>query len=528
MSTFSLQLQYVRFFLFIPACERRIIQWTKTYKSDSELIEFETAVKPQMVWQRYNQKINAVDNEIYDFRCRAAKLKSEIGECDSKNKIVQDMFNSCLRVAAELFNHSADLIFQQRKNTNGEDQSEPSTKEVLSRLALDEVNDLIDTSVRYVEFWLAVHYYECVWLTGIPLTEKQLPTNLYDVARRKLTRLAALTPCMVMTFYMLPKWFKVWKANENVISYLYNEIDLLIVDEAGQTSPEIAAPAFALAKRAVVVGDEQQISPVWGIRKPLDIALALESGVIKNEEEFEALAERGLITSKSSVMKVASMVCPYRKYDHGLFLCEHRRCYDEIISYCNELVYKNNLQPCRGKAEADGKRPKGMTQYPVFGYYDIRTDRLERIGASRINRKEATEIAMWLQLHYEDICEEYASIDNPVLKQDVLAVITPFKKQVMVIKEELKKALGEQSKNIAVGTVHTFQGGERRIIIFSTTYGAGDGCSFIDREHSLMNVAVSRAKDAFWVFGCRDCLRGKSEKIPSGLLDRYIEQHQIR
>ena len=194
---------YVRFFPFIPACERRIIQWTKTYKSDSELIEFETAVKPQTVWQRYNQKINAVDNEIYDFRCRAAKLKSEIGEFDSKNKIVQDMFNSCLRVTAELFNHSADLIFQQRKNTNGEDQSDPSTKEVLSRLTLDEVNNLIDKSVRYVEYWLAVHYYECVWLTGIPLTEKQLPTNFYDVARRKLTRLAALTPCMVMTFYML-------------------------------------------------------------------------------------------------------------------------------------------------------------------------------------------------------------------------------------------------------------------------------------------------------------------------------------
>lgn len=163
--------------------------------------------------------------------------------------------------------------------------------------------------------------------------------------------------------------------------------------------------------------------------------------------------------------------------------------------------------------------PLTEKQLPT-NFYDV-------VRRSRINRKEAAEIAMWLQLHYEDICEKYAFIDNPVLKQDVLAVITPFKKQVMVIKEELKKALGECSENIAVGTVHTFQGGERRIIIFSTTYGAEDGCSFIDREHSLMNVAVSRAKDAFWVFGCRDCLRGKSEKIPSGLLDRYIEQHQI-
>ena len=44
--------------------------------------------------------------------------------------------------------------------------------------------------------------------------------------------------------------------------FLYNYIDLLIVDEAGQVSPEIAAGAFSLAKKSVVVGDVYQIEPV--------------------------------------------------------------------------------------------------------------------------------------------------------------------------------------------------------------------------------------------------------------------------
>ena len=37
--------------------------------------------------------------------------------------------------------------------------------------------------------------------------------------------------------------------------YMLDFIDLLIVDEAGQVLPEMAAPSFALAKWALVIGD---------------------------------------------------------------------------------------------------------------------------------------------------------------------------------------------------------------------------------------------------------------------------------
>lgn len=35
---------------------------------------------------------------------------------------------------------------------------------------------------------------------------------------------------------------------------LYDAIDLLIVDESGQVSPELAIPSFSLAKQAILVG----------------------------------------------------------------------------------------------------------------------------------------------------------------------------------------------------------------------------------------------------------------------------------
>ena len=49
--------------------------------------------------------------------------------------------------------------------------------------------------------------------------------------------------------------------------------------------------------------------------------------------------------------------------------------------------------------------------------------------------------------------------------------------------------------------VQGIQGAERNIIIFWVVYGSKEGCAFINRNTNLMSVAVSRAKDAFIVFG---------------------------
>ena len=82
------------------------------------------------------------------------------------------------------------------------------------------------------------------------------------------------------------------------------------------------------------------------------------------------------------------------------------------------------------------------------------------------------------------------------------------------------------SRIITVGTIHTFQGGERKIIIMSTTYGSKDACFFIDNNKNIMNVAVSRAEDSFLVFGEINCLKDEIQ-TPSGLLKKYIKQNQL-
>ena len=379
----------------------------------------------------------------------------------------------------------------------------------------DELNELLDTFFRYLSFWLAVHYYECRWLTAKKLSANQRGKNYQNVLNLFYENLSMITPCYVMTFYQLPKLLLAY--DEGQQKYLYNKIDLLIVDEAGQVTPEIAACSFALAKRAVVVGDVHQIEPVRNIHRKLDMSLAKTAGVINLKDEFDNLTTLGLNTSGSSVMKVACKSCKYEKFEErGLFLSEHRRCYDEIIEYCNKLVYKGNLEPKRGLGVNDKDCKLYELSIPHFGHYQIDSIQSSKRGGSRYNEAEAREIANWVIENFKYLKAVYPTTNH----KNILGIITPFKQQV----SEIKKALPKELKTLVdVGTVHTFQGGERNVIIMSTVYGKSDGCYFIDASKSLLNVAVSRAKDSFLVFGEIDCL-SSSETVPSGLLKKMVTE----
>ena len=387
----------------------------------------------------------------------------------------------------------------------------------------EELELWLDTNLRYVSFWLAVHYYEARWIEGEnELSPKQKGTNFNNVIKKLYNRLSLITPCLVMTFYMLPREFEA--SFDGTKGFLYNLIDLLIVDEAGQVSTEIAACSFALAKKAIVVGDEKQIPPVWGIDKPLDKSLAIQEHVIEQEKEFENLEKCGITASDSSVMKVACKSTKYRKFEEkGLFLSEHQRCFDDIIQYCNELVYKGKLKPLRGNSQ------KGAEELlPKMGYYLIETKKSEKKGTSRINTNEAIGIANWIIKNADNIFKYYKMIKEDINLNNVIGIVTPFKEQAREIKRIFKEMLPQSFREkITIGTIHTFQGGERKIIIMSTTYGSEDGCFFIDNNKSLMNVAVSRAEDSFFVFGDIECLKNEKNS-PSGLLKSYIIANKIK
>ncbi|MEL7624880.1 MAG: AAA domain-containing protein [Clostridiales bacterium] len=490
-------------------CYKRIpfyVKWLKFIKTFAGKIATEFRLFIDHSEQGFLNEYMTIDEIKEKYSIRHARCNQVIAELKQEKTVLENIKNRYDKGLAELRQHNIELHEE---------------KEERYRLDLDYVNGLLDKKHRYVQFWLAVHYYECRWARGEDeLTEKQKGKNFINVLEKFYNRLSMITPCLVMTFYMLPRQFLAFSEQKNV--FLFNHIDLLIVDEGGQVSPEIAAGAFSLAKKAIVVGDIHQIETVWSVNKALDKALALANGAIQSLDEFELLEQTGLNSSDSSVMKVAAKCCRYEKFgEKGLFLSEHRRCYDEIIDYCNKLVYKGNLQPLRGRGK--GSAGLAIKHWPQMGFRQIDTESSTREGSSRANRREAEQIAEWLKNNFKIIAGAYPK--EP--KENLVGIITPFKAQVQCIKAELKKQLPpEEHSKISVGTVHTFQGAERKIIILSTVYGKEDGCYFIDANKSLMNVALSRDKDNFFLFGDIHCLKDTAGSA-SGLLKQCVGVNPI-
>lgn len=516
---------HVRTFSFLPSCQKKILTRFRLEKNQEETGFLAGDLSLEAIREQYSYRIEEQYRQIRQTQKRIPVYREAIQVLKEK-KEKAEWLQTAFRERIDIFRKHNDSLLQKREKTAPKEKHPtgpklPIWEKLLEQTDPTALNDWLDYTARYIEFWLAVHYFECRWIEkeDIPIGN-QRGKSFDNILKSFYRRLALVTPCQVMTFYMLPKNFRAYSGNTKKTFHLYNEIDLLIVDEAGQVTPEIAAPSFALARKAIVVGDESQLPPVWGIPRAVDIAIALQHGVIERKEAFATLTENGLNCSESSVMKVAKQACKYQKEPvRGLFLCEHRRCYNEIIQFCNELVYKQRLLPLRGKGKEDAGYP--LRPLPHAGFLDIPTAVSTRAGLSRRNETEAREIARWVRMNYPLLYAAYKEKDGKVKPDEVLAIITPFKAQVYTLLQQLKKELpSEVVRNITVGTVHTFQGGEKKVVILSTVYGFTESGYFIEQNPNLMNVAVSRAKDCFLIFGSRDCLKGTVGR----LLKKHTEE----
>lgn len=394
-------------------------------------------------------------------------------------------------------------------------------------LSLADADELADTQIRFPAFLLATHYWEGRWLmdmAAIDDLQKEKGRNGAKSVKARWLRRMKLTPCVVMTCYMLPRHLAIREHVGGKIfddSYLYNFADLLIVDEAGQVLPEVAAASFALAKKALVIGDTEQIPPIWNSLPGIDIGNMVEENILPGgaqEELMDAYAlvcDSGKSAASGSVMKIAQFNSRYQ-YDtdlaRGMYLYEHRRCFDNIIGYCNTLCYHGKLQPKRGVEKG--------TLFPAMGYLHIDGKCIQANSGSRYNDFEAETIAAWLAAHKEAIERHYDK-----LLHEVVGIVTPFSAQVNAIKRSLQK-LGINCSNkegaLTVGTVHSLQGAERALVLFSPVYSKHEDGGFIDKDSSMLNVAVSRAKDSFLVFGDMDLFEVQPKSSPRGLLAKYL------
>jgi hypothetical protein len=394
--------------------------------------------------------------------------------------------------------------------------------------AVADFDWLLDVTWRHMAFQKAMRYWEGRWIIAAQaVQEGQVNTKSgRSGTEARFRRWCMLTPCLVITLHSLPKHFRfssMGNAAAWISNFMFDFIDLLIMDEAGQVGPHVGAAAFALASRATVVGDIYQIEPVCRVSRGADYANSMRAGLRGMWTDGDPVrphivSEPSDGSPQGSVMRLAqratTAVSPGTEKEPGVFLAEHRRCRSEIVEYCNRLIYNGRLLPL--SPPRDKKPPVSpMAWAHVQGV-------AKKVGGSNANPLEAQAIAEWIAGNAEAWCQHYG---KPI--DEVVAVVTPFRPQVKLI----RMALGKRYANVIVGTVHSLQGAEKPIVVFSPTYSSDTARGmFFDRKPNMLNVTVSRAKDSFVVIGDMRLFRRRG-RSPSAVLGDMLfaqEENELR
>lgn len=381
---------------------------------------------------------------------------------------------------------------------------------------MDDMAVRLDISYRFQMFWYAIHHREAEFIRRLSCCTGNLGSEDRGVYLARLRRLACVLPVFISTFHSLPRYMTCTCEGEKFVP-LYNTIDLLIVDESGQVSPELAVPSFSLARQAILVGDVEQIEPIWPVSAEYSFLNLKRFGVVASEEDplYGFLSEHGFLSSSGSLMKMARKSCSFQvDGERGAFLREHRRCLDAIISYCNDYVYHGRLVPLKGD------RPK-YTAIPAKGYVHVNGFSRRGKTGSRFNEAEATAIVAWLVREKEGLEKAYG---KPI--HQVAAIVTPFKAQERLLRNLLSSLSSQEAELFApmtIGTVHSLQGAQYPLVLFSPVNSPGDSSFFMEAggKYNMLNVAVSRAQYHFLVFGNMNIFHPDRD-TPSGNLAKWL------
>ncbi|MEG0835652.1 MAG: AAA domain-containing protein [Christensenellaceae bacterium] len=281
---------------------------------------------------------------------------------------------------------------------------------------------------------------------------------------------------MVKCQTAVPAWIMpVNKALEN-LDPTKNKFDIVIIDEASQS--DISALAiFYMARKIIVVGDDEQVSPS-AVGVDLDKMNALLDMYLK-----DSIPNAHLYDMKSSLYDIAKTTF------QPLMLKEHFRCVPDIIGYSNRLSYDYKIKPLRDDSDVTVK--PATISYRVNGH---------RPAHSKTNQEEAENIVALMlscmkQPEYQGMTfgaisllgDEQAKLINNIAVER----ISP---------NEYEK------RHILCGNASHFQGDERDVIFISLVdSNEGEGPLRMAAEGNgkstkqRYNVAASRAKNQLWV-----------------------------
>ena len=363
-----------------------------------------------------------------------------------------------------------------------------------ANISLDEIQQQIERLSRELLGVTAQLVEKLTWVSLIRQTthEQKQALGAYAAMRKKLAKsgkgvrdaefLAAARREMVVAKGAVPVWIMPLNEAADAFDPRTAQFDVVIIDEASQCDP-MAMFALYLGRQTVVVGDDEQVTPV---------AVGMDLELVKNlvTVHLQGIPRKELYDGETSIYEFAQFA-----FGGIIRLVEHFRCAPNIIAFSNSLSYKDEIQPLREASSI--KLSPHVIPFRV------------EAGLSRgddTNDAEAEAIASLICAAIEQ--PEYAV--NEAGKPMSFGVVSLVgDQQAMKVDTLLRQRLQPaeyKGRQVLCGTPAQFQGDERDVIFLSVVDTPTSASPLPLRQEGpkkifkkRFNVAVSRARNQLWV-----------------------------
>ena len=273
-----------------------------------------------------------------------------------------------------------------------------------------------------------------------------------------------------------------------------SSLGTIIIDEAGQASPHMLIGALLRAQKAIVVGDPKQIEPVQTVQ---DLFVERIGGEGIGKYRSKELSVQSLADAQNPFAGIIKNLDGSESWV-GCPLVIHRRCKDPMFTVANELSYGGFMI----NKTINPKDPIEPYKESCWITYDA-----SDIGSS-------TGKDRYIQIQGQIAFELIQKLRARNTKFKDIFIITPFR----TVAYGFKKYMESLSDNIVnwtkednkkdwlednIGTVHTFQGKEAKVVIYMLgcqSDGSANGAiKWVNANN--VNVAFTRAKEYVYVIG---------------------------
>eukprot|EP00882_Tetradesmus_deserticola_P010777 GHRQ01011380.1.p2 GENE.GHRQ01011380.1~~GHRQ01011380.1.p2 ORF type:complete len:347 (+),score=198.09 GHRQ01011380.1:181-1221(+) len=174
------------------------------------------------------------------------------------------------------------------------------------------------------------------------------------------------------------------------------------------------------------------------------------------------------------------------------------RMHPAISVFPSQEFYQGRLKDGEGVLAQTSRPWHSLRCFGPFAVYDLHgKEDVPDGSASMLNRAEA----QFVLCLYKDM---QASVPELREGSASVAVISPYKAQVQLLRSLFEQALGEEgAKHVDINTIDGFQGREKDIVIFSCVRTAGvhrKSIGFVADERRI-NVGITRARCALLIIG---------------------------